>query len=144
MNIRIFLITLLTFAGITSCDDGQIIYAYVVVKPVPEQNDVSEWRPVMRVTFRVGKNKVISEVASLVDEYEDCTILNKKNWECQYIDGTGDNKFGFIDGKYWKEPGWGDDIKYVSRWKYNHIRCKWHQFENGKFKGVAKCLQTFI
>ena len=90
----------------------------------------------MRVTFRVSENKVVSEVASLVDEYEDCEISNKNNWQCRYTDGTGMNRFGFIGGKYWEEPGWGENIKHVSRWEYNLIRCKWYQSDNGNLKGA--------
>ena len=127
MSVRNLLITILLPTSICSCSNDQVVYAYVVTKPIPEQNDVNEWRPVMQVTFRVGEKKVVTEVASLVDEYNDCTIQNKNNWECRYTDGTGNNRFGFIHGKYWKDPGWGDDIKYVSRWEYNLIRCKWYQ-----------------
>ena len=116
----------------------------MVAKPTPKQIDVHEWRPVMRVTFRVGENKVISEVAGLLDEYRDCKVLDRKNWECQYTDGTGSNSFGFIDGKYWKKPGWGKNIRYVSRWEYNLIRCKWFQYNQGKLRGMALCIQTFI
>ena len=143
-NVYSLLMAILLLIFLCNCSNDQLVYAYVVTKPIPEQNDVDTWRPVMRVTFRVGKNKVVTEVASLMDEYNDCTIQNKNNWQCQYVDGTGNNTFGFVDGKYWKDPGWGDDIKYVSRWEYNLIRCKWHQFESGKFKGTASCLQTFI
>ena len=65
MKARIVFIILLLCITITICSCGkdQIIYAYVVAKPLPEQSDISEWRPVMRVTYRVSNNKVISEVA---------------------------------------------------------------------------------
>ena len=144
MKVQTILIAVIIFICVCSCSNDQIIYAYVVTKPMPEENNVSEWRPVIRVTFRVYESKVISEVAGVVDEYDDCTISNKNNWECQYSDGMGNNRFGFAAGKYWKDPDWGDDIKYVSRWEYNLIRCKWFQSDNGKFKGTAACLQTFI
>lgn len=144
MNLRNLLITILLLTSICSCSNDQTVYAYIVTKPVPEQIDVSEWRPVMRVIFQVGESKVVSEVAGCLDEYEECTIFDKNNWECQYADGTGSNRFGFADGKYWKDPGWGENIKYVTRWEYNLIRCKWYQFNNGKFRGTASCLQTFI
>ena len=129
---------------ITACSNDQTVYAYVVVKPTHEDAAVSEWRPVMRVTYRISDNNVISEVAGLLDEYQDCTVQDKYNWECRYQDDRGDNFFGFKDGKYWDQPGWGDDIKHVSRWEYNKIRCKWYQHDNGKFKGIMSCLQTYI
>lgn len=138
------LITVLLLIGISSCSNDQTVYAYIVTKPIPEQIDVSEWRPVMRVAYRVNESNVVSDVAGCLDEYEVCTILDKNNWDCQYEDGTGKNRFGFRDGKFWKDPGWGDDIKYVTRWEYNLIRCKWYQFDKGKLKGMASCLQTFI
>jgi hypothetical protein len=115
-----------------------------VTKSISDEVKINEWRPVMRVIFRVGENKVLTEVAGLLDEYESCSIIDKNNWECHYTDGTGSNRFGFAEGKYWKDPVWGDDIKYVSRWKYNVIRCNWHQFDNGKIKGTASCLRTYI
>ncbi len=130
--------TMLVF--ICACGADQTVYGYVVTKI--EQSD--GWQPVMRVTFRVGEDKVISEVAGLLDEYQDCTIENKHNWECRYQDGRGANKFGFTKGKYWNTPGWGSDIRYVSRWEYNLIRCKWYRQNSGTFNGTKECLRTFI
>ena len=129
---------------IYSCSNNQDVYAYIVAKPTSKHSSVSDWRPVMRVTYRIKDKKVISEVANVVDEFENCEIKNVQNWECQYIDGTGQNNFGFTNGQFWQRPGWGENIKYVSRWKYNLIRCKWYQFDNGAFKGTALCLKTFV
>ncbi len=144
MKINNALLALLVLTSICSCANNQDVYAYIVSKPTSNQSDVSDWRPVMRVTYRITDGKVISEVANVVDEYDDCNILSIQNWECQYVDGTGRNSFGFTDGQYWEKPGWGKNIKYVSRWEYNLIRCKWYQFDNGAFKGTAMCLQTFV
>ena len=135
-------ITLLIY--VFGCDNDQVIYAYIVAKPTQEQSKVNEWQPVLRVTYRVGDTKVISEVAGLLDEFKNCNISNKKNWECQYQDGRGINRFGFKNGKFWEDPGWGDRIKHVTRWEYNMIRCKWYQTFEGKFKGIASCLKTYI
>ncbi len=139
----ILLTALLAFC-VSACTNDQIVYSYVVVKPTAEDSRVSEWRPVMRVTYRVMENIVISEVAGLLDEYQDCSIQDKKNWQCRYQDDRGENTFGFKDGKYWNQPGWGDEIRHVSRWEYNKIRCKWYQHDNGKFKGMMSCLRTYI
>ena len=144
MNIRNLLFVAISIISICGCSNDELVYAYIVVKPDPEQKTISEWRPVMRVIYRVGENKVISDVAGCLDEYEECTISDKNNWKCQYEDGTGSNRFGFVDGRYWKIPNWGDDIRYVSRWEYNMIRCKWYQHDNGKFKGMVSCLRTYI
>ena len=142
LNIRTSLFAVLSLLSTYSCSNDQTVYGYVVTKP--EKSDVSIWRPVMRVTFRIAEDKIISEVAGLLDEYQNCTITNKNNWECQYDDDRGINKFGFDKGVYWNEPGWGNDIKYVSRWEYNLIRCKWYQHNSGTFKGTVECLQTYI
>ena len=144
MNIRILLTAVLSITSVCGCSDNQLVYAYIVAKPDAGQETISKWRPVMRVIYRVGENKVISDVAGCLVEYQECKILDKNNWECQYKDGTGSNRFGFVNGKYWKNPNWGDDIRYVSRWEYNRIRCKWYQHDNGKFKGMVSCLQTYI
>ena len=144
MKIHNILIITIICIGMYSCSNEPVVYAYVVTKQLDEQDNVGDWQPLMRVTFRVGENKVISEIASLVDEYGNCTITDRHNWECQYTDGRGMNKFGFKSGDYWKEPDWGENIKYVSRWEYNVIRCKWYQQDEGKFNGLASCFRTFI
>jgi len=141
---RNLLIISISTLCIIACSNDCIVYSYVVVKPTVEDSTVNEWCPVMRVTYRVGENTVISEVASLVDEYEDCSIKNKNNWQCQYEDGTGKNKFGFEGGSYWQAPSWSDDVRHVSRWEYNVIRCKWFQHDSGRVKGIVSCLQTYI
>jgi hypothetical protein len=139
---RILLTIVISLIAMCGCSNDQVVYAYVVTKSISEENKRNEWRPVMRVAFLVGEKKVMTEVAGLLDEYESCSIINKNNWECQYTDGAGRNRFGFNEGKYWKDPVWSDDIKYVSRWQYNVIRCNWYQFDNGKIKGTASCLRT--
>ena len=141
---RNLLILYLSTLCIIACSNDRIVYSYVVVKPTTEDSVINEWRPVMRVTYRVGENTVISEVASLVDEYEDCSIKNKNNWQCQYEDGRGRNTFGFNDGKYWQAPRWGNDVRHVTRWEFNVIRCKWFQHDSGSVKGMVSCLQTYI
>ena len=139
--LKVFLFVTL-FIGLYACSSDQTVYGYVVTKL--EQSGEYIWQPVMRVTYRVGDDKVISEVAGLLDEYQDCTIKNKHNWECRYQDDRGINKFGFKKGKFWNAPGWGSDIKYVSRWEYNIIRCKWYQYNSGTVAGTIECLKTFI
>ncbi len=138
------IITIITVIFHFGCDNEKAVYAYIVAKTTVEQEDTHDWRPVMRVIYYIKGDKIISEVASLVDEYEDCQIVDVKNWECEYEDGTGVNTFGFNDGKYWEKPGWGEQIKHVSRWEYNLIRCKWYQKEYGKIKGTTTCLKTYI
>ncbi len=135
-------ISVIIFLLVSSCSDDQTVYGYVITKPI--ENEETIWRPVMRVTFRVGNKKVITEVAGLLDEYHNCVISDKNNWQCDYEDGRGMNQFGFKDGIYWNHPGWGDDIKYVSRWNYNVIRCRWYQYESGVLKGSLECLKTYI
>lgn len=144
LSVRYLLIAFLSTLFLIACGNDRIVYSYVVVKPTAEEIMVYEWRPVMRVAYRVGENTVISEVAGLLDEYKDCSIKNINNWQCQYKDGTGKNIFGFNDGRYWQAPGWGSDIRHVSRWEYNVIRCKWFQHDNGRVAGIASCLQTYI
>ena len=138
------LLVIIMMNFMVACESDQTVYAYVVVKPTEEDSVVSEWRPVMRVAYHVDKNKVISEVAGLLDEYHDCNVEDKNNWECSYEDDMGNNSFGFKDGMYWDQPGWGEDVKHVSRWEFNKIRCKWYQYDNGRFKGMFSCLRTYI
>ena len=144
LSVRFLLIVSLSILFLIACSNDRIVYSYVVVKPTVEDSMVNEWRPVMRVTYRVRENSVISEVAGLLDEYENCSIKNMNNWQCQYEDGTGKNTFGFNDGRYWQAPGWGSDVRHVSRWEYNVIRCKWFQHDNGRVVGIASCLKTYI
>ncbi len=95
---RNLLIVFLSALCVIACNNEQIVFSYVVVKPTVEDSVVNEWRPVMKVAYRVGENTVISEVANLLDEYKNCSIKDKNNWQCQYEDGTGKNKFGFNEG----------------------------------------------
>jgi len=141
---RILLITILSIVSVYGCDNPQTAHDYVVVKSAPEQLDISNWRPVMNVTYQIKEKSVISEVGGQLDEYHDCEIKNNRNWQCQYEDGVGKNIFGFKDGKYFSAPGWGNEIKHVSRWEYNLIRCRWYRHDNGYLKGMASCLQTYI
>ena len=144
MNLLRVFISVLAISFICGCSNDQTVYAYMVVKNMSEEKKVNKWRPVLRIGYRVGENKVMSEVAGLLDEYQNCKISNRNNWECQYEDGTGLNKFGFKKGRYWQAPMQDENAKYVSRWEYNVIRCKWHQIEKGKLKGLASCFRTYI
>jgi len=126
------------------CSNDRIIHAYVVVKSNVQDNTVDEWQPVMKVTYRVGENTVISEVAGLLDKYEDCSVKNIYNWQCEYEDGTGKNAFGFSKASYWRSPSPEEDIRHVSRWEYNLIRCKWFQHDYGRVAGISACLKTYI
>ncbi len=143
-KMRILLIIIVSITSFYGCSQENETYVYVVVKPDVEESNVSEWRPVMRVTYRIFEDTVVSEVAGLLDEYKNCIIKNKNNWQCQYEDGTGSNRFGFKSGQYYESPGWGDAIRHVSRWEYNLIRCKWYQHDSGKLEGAVSCLKTYI
>ena len=147
-TIKTFLLDLLIMFALTplliACDNDQVVYSYVVVKPNIEDSMVNEWRPVMRVTYRVGESTVVSEVAGLLDEYKNCSIHDLYNWQCKYEDDTGENTFGFKDATYYRSPSWGSDVRHVSRWEYNLIRCKWFQHDNGRVAGMAACLKTYI
>ena len=125
------------------CGSSNQIHTYMIVKSISEDILVSKWRPVVRVTYRFERDVVISEVASLVDEYHDCEINDINNWRCDYIDGLGQNSFGFVRGKYWKSPSL-EDAKYVTRTEYNLIRCKWFIHNEGLFSGIVSCLKTYV
>ncbi len=127
-----------------ACNSNSVIHAYVVVQSGPEYIQIDDMRPVIRVTYRIEGSEIISELAGLVEEYEECNIINIKNWQCQYSDGTGINQFGFTKGKYWKSPITDASIKYVSRWEYNIIRCKWYQYYRGMLEGLSSCVKTYI
>ncbi len=129
---------------VSACYQEQVKHGYVVVKSTSEYQHIHEFRPVIRVTYRIQQSVVISELAGLVEEYKDCEIIDLNNWECRYNDGTGFNKFGFTSGVYWKTPVRDKDIQYVSRWQYNVIRCKWYLHYNGVFKGLTSCVKTYI
>ena len=129
---------------IIACSNERIVYSYLVVKPNVEAGIANDWRPVMRVAYRVGENTVISEVAGLLDEYKDCSIQNVNNWQCQYEDDTGKNTFGFKNASYWQAPNLGENVRRVSRWEYNIIRCKRFQHDNGRISGLTSCLKTYI
>jgi len=130
--------------GFSACYSENVVHAYMIVKTNPEYSHVHDWRPVIQVTYSINGDEVISKLAGLVEVYKGCEIINIGNWECHYTDGTGFNKFGFSDRKYWKIPASDENVKYVSRWKYNVIRCKWYLHYNGVYKGILSCLKTYI
>lgn len=143
--INIFqLIVVILCLSITACDSDSVIHAYVVVKSEPEYLQIDDMRPLIRVTYRIDGSEIISELAGLVEEYEECKITNINNWQCKYTDDTGINQFGFTKGKYWKNPITDASIKYVSRWEYNIIRCKWYLHYRGTLNGLTTCIKTYI
>ena len=144
LNNVIRYIALLICFLVISCSKESEIHAYVVIKSDPEYMEINDMRPLIRVSYRIKDGQVISELAGLVEEYKQCKIVNLENWKCQYTDGTGLNQFGFTNGKYWKNPITDESIKYVGRWEYNIIRCKWYLYYNGKLKGLSLCVKTYI
>jgi hypothetical protein len=78
-----------------------------VYKPSSTRQDVVSWMPGL----------------GIVDRYTNCAVVNRKNWQCTYNDGS--RTFGFSEGKYWnddsqsKKLGW----QYISRFRY--LKVKW-------------------
>jgi len=65
------------------CPLGKMTLGISVYRP-----SVSKQEVVWRMPGRGGVNK-----------YTDCTVLNRRSWQCSYFDGSG--VFGFNNGKYW-------------------------------------------
>jgi len=69
--------------------------------------------------------------------------MSVEDWECHYSDGSG--SFGFRNGKFWEVPK-ADDIKIVSSFEYNRVRCEWayEDKHEGKFWGAVRCIIGWI
>lgn len=53
-----------------------------------------------------------------IDTLNNCTVINRKNWQCTFNDGTGD--FGFNNGEYHTDLwiGWSDEDEYGLEFDY--------------------------
>ena len=141
MMIRLFTasISIVAFLLLTACGDDRTVTVYSLKKVDPKTNYGHEWLTLNPTTYRVGESKVIAKTAGILTEYHKCIILSSKDWECSYSDGSG--RFGFRNGEFWELPAW-DDVKHVSRLKYNLNRCDWaiNDNEEGYFWGTVRCV----
>jgi len=130
---------LFLFGVLVGCRDDSMVTEYPLLKVNPKKSYGHEWLTLNPTTYRIGDDSVTSETAGILTKHEKCVILSPDNWECQYSDGSG--RFGFRDGTFWAEPTTAN-IKYVSRFKYNCVRCEWafqDKYE-GKFWGSIRCI----
>jgi len=67
-----------------SCQERYFTLNYFVYKPSQSKQEVVSWMPGF----------------SGIDRYKNCIVINRRNWECTYDDGSG--KFGFHGGSYWQ------------------------------------------
>ena len=124
---------------ISACGENMIITEYSLKKVDPESNYGHDWLPLNPTTYRIGNNSVTSEIAGILNKYDNCITMSVENWECEYNDGSGN--FGFRNGEFWEQPEWSD-VKVVSRLEYNRVRCEWgyeDEYE-GKFWGAVRCV----
>ena len=124
---------------VAACGDDRIVTAYPLMKVDPKTSFNHEWLPMNPTTYRVSENKVVSNTIGFLRETRDCTVWTANEWECRYSDGSG--TFGFRDGTYWENPQ-RKGLKYVSRFEYNLVRCKWsiNDPHEGLFWGTVSCI----
>ena len=76
--------------------------------------------------------------------YQDCFILNKKNWQCFREEKK--SKFGMVEGKYfdiWLAESVGTwETKYVSEREYHLNGCAW-DFASGGLQLISCALRPF-
>jgi hypothetical protein len=140
LKLPIQLIAILFFISLlTTCGDSRLVTEYPLKKVDPKENQGIEWLPLNPTTYRIDNNIVISETLGLLAKYEECKALSLDNWECKYSDGSG--SFGFKNGEFWRIPAFRD-IKVVSRFEYNCIRCEWalKDTHEGMLWGAARCI----
>lgn len=133
------LILLPVLLCIICCDDRQAVTVYTVSKVNPKESYGHEWLPLNPTIYKIDNGQVIANTEGFLRKYQDCVVLSVSDWECRYSDDSG--RFGFRDGEYWVFPV-QSDIKIVSRWKYNMIRCEWaiNDRTDGRFWGTVRCL----
>lgn len=133
----LFLISIVIL--LTACGNSDIITVYSLKKVNPKKNYGHKWLPLSRTTYRIKNNIVVSDTGGMLAKYENCIIMSPDNWECHYVDGSG--SFGFRDGEFWRMPEW-DDIKTVSSFEYNRVRCEWalEDKDEGIFWGIVRCI----
>jgi hypothetical protein len=122
-----------------ACGDDRIVTVYSLKKVDPQKSYGHEWLCLNPTTYHIGEDKVVSSIVGNLKEYRKCTILSPRDWECSYSDGSG--RFGFRNGEYWESPVW-NDVKHVSRFEYNRVRCEWaiNSEIDGYFWGAVRCV----
>lgn len=103
------------------CDREQKITVYMLKKNNSESTLGIGWWPLNPITYYLKDGKVISNSGGIIEEYGNCTIASRDNWECRLSDGSG--KFGVMNGVYWNYPLWSD-VKIVSSFEYRIIKCR--------------------
>ena len=129
--------------AVVACDERVRVYPIRRVDPPIEGN--IKWIPLNPSTYRISASgEVVKEILGSVTKYEDCAVLDARNWKCTYSKRSSDS-FGMRDGSFWTLPtalesaGW--EIQYVSRLEYNLVRCQvgWAA-EPTWFGRVARCV----
>jgi len=124
---------------VASCGDDGTATSYALQKVDPKFSYGHDWLPLNPATYLISKNKVVRKIAGSLKDFEDCTVFTVNDWECRYSDGSG--TFGFRNGTYWALPK-QEDIKLVSRFEYNRVRCEWSIDDpyEGIFWGIVSCV----
>jgi len=130
---------MMIFLFCTACSDRQTVTAYSLQKVDPKTSYGHNWLPLNPTIYSIKQKSVISKTVGLLTEYNDCTVLSVKDWECRYSDGSG--SFGFRNGDYWEYP-MNKDFEYVSQLEYNLVRCKWCM-DGGFIEGVIGCIANW-
>lgn len=107
---------------LAACGDDRTLTVYSLKKVNPETSFGHDWLPLNPRTYQISDQAVVSKTAGFLSKYDDCIVLSLKDWKCSYSDGSGE--FGFKSGEYWVFPIRSDQ-KFVSRLKYNLVRCQW-------------------
>ena len=152
----LFVISWLTFAVIDFKGDKDTLRVYQV-KEVLDRTSSFSGKQLPKYSaeavreFRVSGDKIVSNLGSFVNEYENCKIFDVENWSCTFSDESA--TFGASDGVYFSrsniikfphlnDPLYRDGIT-VSRARVVLTHCQWTLLDG--FWGVVGCaLMPFV
>ena len=128
---------------LVGCGAGPQVTVYSIRRVDPETHHGHSWITNNPTTYKVGADSVVAETMGILRKYEDCTILNSRDWSCNHSDGSG--SFGIRAGSFWQHPAW-DDTEYVSKVEYNITRCQWAISDpyDGPFWGSLRCATYWL
>jgi len=87
-----------------------------------------KWLPLNPTTYKpnASKQQVLYWTLSDIQTLNKCSVVNRKNWTCEYNDGSA--TFGFKNGQYWDTESITDELfeyRYVPKYIYRLEEMKW-------------------
>ncbi|WP_459431574.1 hypothetical protein [Roseivivax sp.] len=142
-----FIVSWFVFAIFDLNFDREIFVAYTASDAIDPEQGQPKLFPRAVTEYRVQQDKVVSRTGDFLNEYEDCTIFDAKNWTCAYSDGSA--TFGANQGEFFSKAnlekfphlGFLAEEKALSRFRYILLQCRWDA--TGGFNAILCLIRPF-